>query len=97
MLLAKLAKLAPLQFIRILFLIFSRAVIPILTYSAFKGDSFLYLLSLSTFSYSVVRTAFHAVRYTKLLYNLRHDPRAYGVSAFTYSEAQLSLHGYRGD
>ena len=41
MFLAKLAKLAPLQLIRILFLVFSRVVIPILTYSTFKGDSFL--------------------------------------------------------
>lgn len=48
MLFAKFAKLAPLQLIRILFLVFSRVIIPILTYSAFKGDSFLHLLSLST-------------------------------------------------
>jgi hypothetical protein len=41
MLLAKLAKLAPLQLVRILLLVLGRIVIPILTYSAFKGDSFL--------------------------------------------------------
>lgn len=42
MLLAKFAKLATLQFIRVLFLVLSRIVIPILTYSALKSDSFLH-------------------------------------------------------
>ena len=41
MLFAELTKFAPLQLIRILFLVFSGTVIPIFTYSAFKGDSFL--------------------------------------------------------
>ena len=41
MLLAELAKLAPLQFIRVLFLVFSRIVIPILAYGAFNRDLFL--------------------------------------------------------
>ena len=51
MLLAELAKFAPLQLVRILFLIFSRTVIPVLTYSAFKSDNFLHLPVLTTLLY----------------------------------------------